>query len=193
MTKSDDSLVAPRLCLLFDIFQMLSHILYCFSVSSDWHLIQCADKESNTVTLSLSKYNIFNIYKYKIYDVLVLYTVDFMVWLWLKRVACFGKTITAITVIELKPLNFVFQKVTVQNLYSFHLFQMSLHCWMMISLLTMSFKIPTDPCFISPKHFVFSTISNTAILSDRRVDASEPAAALITWDRICHHITLYFP
>ena len=69
---------------------------------------------------------------------------------------------------------------------------MVLHCWFMISLLTMLEKQPTDACLISPKHFVFSTTSNTTIWSDWRVDASEPAAALITWDRICHHITLYF-
>ena len=81
---------------------------------------------------------------------------------------------------------------TVQDLYNFHLFQMVLHCWLIISLLPMLVKQPTDACFISPKHFVFSTTLNTAIWCDWRVDASESAAVLINWDRICHHITLYF-
>ena len=69
---------------------------------------------------------------------------------------------------------------------------MLLHCWLMLNLLTMLEKQPTDAGFISPKHFVFFTPSNTAIWSDWRVVASEPAAALISRDRICHHITLYF-
>ena len=81
---------------------------------------------------------------------------------------------------------------TVQDLYSFHLFQMSLHCWMMISLFTMLDNQLTDACLVSPKHFVFFTTLNTAFWSDWRVDASEPAAALITGCSICHHITLYF-
>ena len=41
---------------------------------------------------------------------------------------------------------------TVQDLYSFHLIQMLMLCWMMISLFTMLDKQPTDACFISPKH-----------------------------------------
>ena len=36
------------------------------------------------------------------------------------------------------------EKSTVENLYIFQIFQMSLHCWMMISLLTMLEKQPTD-------------------------------------------------
>ena len=56
-------------------------------------------------------------------------------------------------------------RCTVQDLYSFHLFQMLLHCWMMIILFTMLDKQLTDACFISPKHFFSSTTSNTAIWS----------------------------
>ena len=48
-------------------------------------------------------------------------------------------------------LNVLF--VTVQDLYSFRLFQMLLHCWSMISLFTMLDKQLTDACFISPKQF----------------------------------------
>ena len=44
---------------------------------------------------------------------------------------------------------------TVQVLYSFHLFQISLHCWMMISLLTMLGKQPFDTCFYLPLTFCF--------------------------------------
>ena len=45
---------------------------------------------------------------------------------------------------------------TVQDLYNFQLFQMVLHCWLMINLLTMFEKEPTDACFISPKHLFSS-------------------------------------
>ena len=60
--------------------------------------------------------------------------------------------------------NVSFKKM--QDLYSFHLFQMLLHCWMIISLFTMLEKPLTYACLISPKHFVFFTTSNTAIWSD---------------------------
>ena len=52
-------------------------------------------------------------------------------------------------------LNYSYFHVTliVQDLYSFHLFQMPLHCWMMISLFTMLDKQQIDACLISPQFF----------------------------------------